>query len=139
MFDSEPCARRCGARMGEIMDGKKHDIGKLDWSLLDLDFVEPMVAIFALGEERYDFLNWQKDFGPAFSSRFQAARMRHSKECQYNPLAVNEDDGGVYHLAQVAWNALQELYHARKQQETKRCQCSIDDIQYLSKVHNANI
>lgn len=100
--------------MESAAEGKKFDDGKLDWSLLDMEFIEPLIPIFALGEKRYGYLNWQKDFGPDFSRRFQAARKRHEKAAQYNPLAQNEDDDNVYHLAQVAWNALEELYHARK-------------------------
>ena len=96
------------------MEGKKYDVGKTDWSLLDMEFIEPLIPVFALGEKRYGYLNWQKDFGPDFSRRFQAARKRHEKAAQYNPLAQNVDDDNVYHLAQVAWNALQELYHARQ-------------------------
>lgn len=97
-----------------MSEGKKFDTGKLDWSLIDMALLEPLIPVFALGEERYGFLNWQKDFGPKYQRRFESAMKRHLKECQYNPLAINEKDGGVYHLAQVAWNALILLHHAQK-------------------------
>ena len=103
-------------------EGTKHDIDKLDWSLIDMEMLEPLVPVFMLGEERYGYLNWKKDFGPDSARRFQAARMRHSKECQYSSLAVNEKDGGVYHLAQVAWNALVELNHAIKKEQSDASQ-----------------
>ena len=97
-------------------EGKKFDSGKLDWSLLDMELVEPLILVLALGEERYGYLNWRRDFGPDFARRFQAARKRHEKECQYDSLSISEKDGGIYHLAQVAINALFELHHARKKE-----------------------
>lgn len=100
-----------------MSEGKKFDEGKLDWSLLDMDLIEPLIPILMLGEERYGFENWQKDFGPKWRRRFRAARLRHEQKCQADPLAINEKDGDVYHLAQVALNALFELWHARQKAE----------------------
>ena len=94
--------------------GKKHDADKLDWSVLDFDLIEPIVEVLVVGEGRYGYENWKKDFGLDYNRRFRAARMRHEKGCRNNPLSKNEQDGEVYHLAQVAVNALFELYHARK-------------------------
>lgn len=96
--------------------GKKHDRGKLDYSLLDLGLMEPLVPVLELGEQRYGYENWKKDFGPNYERRFRAAMLRHVKECQGKPLAVNDQDGGVYHLAQVAINALFLLYHAKQKE-----------------------
>ena len=97
-----------------MSEGTKHDNGKLDYSLLPLEFVEDLVPVFALGEERYTFNNWRKDFGPDYERRFLAALKRHLDEVErHGPLAVNEKDGNVYHLAQIAWNALCLLYHAK--------------------------
>lgn len=97
-------------------EGLKHDKGKLDWSLLPLDFVEPLVPVFKIGEQRYGYENWRKGFDNP-RRRFNAALKRHLKECEQNPLAINEEDGGVYHLAQIAWNALQLLYHELRKKE----------------------
>jgi len=97
-----------------MSEGIKHDSGKLDWSLLDYDLVEPLIPVLMLGESRYGYENWKKDFGPNYQRRFRAAMMRHDRVCMKDPLAINTDDGNVYHLAQVAINALFELYHARK-------------------------
>jgi len=38
-----------------MSEGTKHDQGKLDWSLLDFDLIEPLIHVLALGEERYTF------------------------------------------------------------------------------------
>jgi len=98
-----------------MSEGLKFDDLKLDWSLLPLEFVEDMVPVFALGEERYTYENWRKDFGPNYQRRFIAALKRHLREVEKSgPLARNEKDGDVYHLAQIAWNALALLHHAKK-------------------------
>jgi len=92
--------------------GKKFDTGKLDWSLLPLSFVKPLVPIFALGEKRYGFENWKRDFENE-QRRFLAAMKRHLEEVEeHGALAINDDDGGVYHAAQIAWNALRLLWGA---------------------------
>jgi hypothetical protein len=80
-----------------MSEGLKNDNGKLDWSLLDFDLIEPLIPVLILGESRYGFENWKKDFGPNYRRRFQAARMRHEREARKNSLAINEADGQVYH------------------------------------------
>lgn len=103
-----------------INEGKKYDVGKMDWSLLDFDLIEPLIPVLTLGEARYGFENWKKDFGPNTKRRFRAARLRHEKAAHADSLAINEQDGNVYHLAQVAINALFELYHTKKKAEEER-------------------
>jgi hypothetical protein len=97
-------------------EGKKFDKDKLDWSVLDLAFIEPLIPVFKLGEHRYGYLNHLNPFENS-SRRFYAAIMRHMRASQYDPLAINEEDGGVYHLAQIAWDALQRLSQALKEKE----------------------
>ncbi len=97
-------------------EGVKHDAEKLDWSLLPLEVLEPLVDVFRLGAEKYGFENWRKEFENG-DRRFHAARMRHIKEAQGDPLAINEEDGGVYHEAQVAWNSLMRLWQAQQRKE----------------------
>jgi hypothetical protein len=46
--------------------------------------------------------------------------MRHSEASQLDPLAINTKDGGVYHLAQVAFSALTRLDNALREQAEKR-------------------
>jgi hypothetical protein len=92
--------------------GKKYDAFKLDWSLLPLSFVKHLVPVFMPGEQRYGFENWKKDFDNE-DRRFIAAMKRHLEEVEeHGPLAINEKDGGVYHAAQIAWNALRLLWGA---------------------------
>lgn len=92
--------------------GAKHDSGKLDWSVMPLAFVRPLVSVFKWGEKTYGYENWKKDFDNE-ERRFIAAIKRHLEEVEeHGPLAINEKDGGVYHAAQIAWNALRLLWGA---------------------------
>lgn len=100
------------AQQSEV--GLKFDSGKADWSLLPLEFVEDLVPVFHHGL-KYGYENWRKDFGPDYERRFLAALKRHLNEVEkHGPLNINMADGQVYHLAQIAWNALTLLYHAKR-------------------------
>lgn len=95
----------------------KFDEDKKDWSLLELEFVEPLVAVFELGEKRYGFQNWKKDFDNE-TRRFNAALKRHLLAIEkHGVAAINEQDGGCYHAAQIAWDALRLLWGELKRQE----------------------
>jgi len=95
------------------MQGLKNDKGKLDWSLLPLELIEPLVKIFAAGAEKYGRDNWRKGFAQA-DKRFYAAAMRHTAACQADPLAVDTETG-CDHAAQAAWNHLIRLYIAKEE------------------------
>ncbi len=97
------------------MEGKKFDKDKMDWSLIDLKLIEPLIPVLKRGEEKYGYENWKKEFENG-DRRFHAAMMRHAKACQYDPLKVNKEDD-CYHLAQVAINALFRLYHALEKEQ----------------------
>ena len=100
--------------------GRKFDSGKKDWSLLELEFVEPLVAVFELGEKRYGFENWKKDFDNE-TRRFNAALKRHLLAIEkHGVAAINEQDGGCYHAAQIAWDALRLLWGELKRKEAAR-------------------
>jgi hypothetical protein len=106
--------------------GTKFDTGKLDWSHLPVDVIEPLVAVFSFGAEKYGRENWRKGFENS-DNRLHASRMRHIVDCQYDPLAINEDDGGVYHEAQVAWNSLVRLHHALERQKQEVADRLLDE------------
>ena len=94
------------------MQGKKFDTGKLDWSVIPLEVLEPLVEVFMAGERKYGYLNCLREFENG-DRRFFAAAMRHSVACQLNPLATDEETG-CHHAAQAAWNHLMRLYHAKR-------------------------
>jgi len=97
--------------------GLKFDSGKKDWSLLELEFVEPLVAVFELGEKRYGFENWKREFDNE-QRRFRSAIKRHTLAVEkHGASATNPEDGDVYHAAQIAWNALRLLWGELKRQE----------------------
>ena len=97
-------------------EGTKYDSEKLPWYLCPLSFVAPLVPVFKLGRDRYGFENWKKQFDSeemTEAQRFESALLRHVSAIQeHGPLAVNHEDGGVYHAAQIAWDALRLLWGA---------------------------
>lgn len=99
-----------------MSEGKKFDSQKLPWYLCPLSFVAPLVPVFQLGKARYGFENWKKNFDTeemTEEQRFISAIKRHVQAVEENgALAINEEDGGVYHAAQIAWDSLRLLYGA---------------------------
>lgn len=99
-----------------MSEGLKFDQEKTPYYLLPLSFVKPLVAVFALGKSRYGYLNWQKNFDTedmTEEQRFESACLRHMEAIQeHGALAINHEDGGVYHAAQLAWDSLRLLWGA---------------------------
>lgn len=95
--------------------GEKHDNGKQPWLAMPLEVLEDLADVFAAGEKKYKLFNCLKEFEDA-DRRFYDAMMRHQRDCQIDPLAIDEETG-CYHQAQVAWNAIMRLYHAKKRKE----------------------
>ena len=61
---------------GEFVHGRKYDTGKLDWTLLPWDALEPVVRVLAYGAQKYgERDNWRKVDGAY--ARYRAAAMRH--------------------------------------------------------------
>jgi hypothetical protein len=102
-----------GPEQGTHSVGTKHDQGKMDWYPVPLEIVELLVPVFVAGEKKYSVFNCLQPFKDA-DRRFYAAQMRHAKECQIDPLAVDEETG-CFHSAQIAFSALLRLYHALKE------------------------
>ena len=75
---------------------------KLPWRLLPWDAMTEVVKVYAWGCLKYDARNWEK--GLSFDETYDSM-MRHAK-AWYLGEERNKDDGNVYHLAQVVWNAL---------------------------------
>lgn len=96
-----------------MSEGIKFDQGKLDWSVIPLEILEPLVAVFMAGEKKYGYLNCVKPFENG-ERRFFAAAMRHTVECQHDPLAI-DGETGCHHEAEAAWNHLMRLYHAKRE------------------------
>ena len=99
--------------MGGSEEGKKDDTGKLDWDAMPLELIELLVPVFESGisVKGYGRHNCLHPFEDS-RRRFFSAAMRHLRKCQLDPIAWNDDDQ-CYHAAQVAFNALMLLYHAK--------------------------
>ena len=99
--------------------GLKHDTGKQPWYAMPLEVLKPLADVFTAGELKYSTFNCLQPFEDP-NRRFYDGQMRHTEECQLDPLAIDQElkekyGVEVYHQAQVAFNALMRLYHARKE------------------------
>ena len=98
------------------MEGLEFDKGKIDWSVIPLEVIEPLVEVFMAGEAKYGFMNCLKDFENG-DRRFFAAAMRHKVACQHDPLARDEETGQL-HGYQDAWNMIMRTFHALKRERS---------------------
>lgn len=100
--------------MPELHDdsGLKFDQGKIDWSVVPMEVLEPLVQVFMAGELKYGFMNCLKEFERG-DRRFFAAAMRHAVECQHIPTA-RDVETGCLHGYQAAWNLIMRTWHAER-------------------------
>ena len=108
--------------------GAKFDQGKREWFRMPLVVLGPLADVYSNPKAggKYPAFNCLKPFDDG-DRRFWNAIMRHLEAAQLDPLAINEDDGGVYHLAQVAFNALHRLHNALNHAERTHERNSIDN------------
>ena len=99
--------------INEANVGLKFDQGKQPYFAMPLEVLMPLADVFAAGEKKYATFNCLKPFREP-NRRFYDGMMRHIEQCQLDPLAIDEETG-CYHAAQVAFNTLMRLYHAKKE------------------------
>ncbi len=99
--------------------GLKLDQGKKQWYAMPLEVLELLADVFAAGEKKYATFNCLSPFVDG-DRRFFDAAMRHLKECQINPLAIDAETG-CFHGVQAAWNLLMRTYHAEKERNMNAC------------------
>jgi hypothetical protein len=89
-----------------LMEGTKHDEGKLRWDLVPWEAIEEVVRVYTHGADKYGDNNWMglEDA----ENRYFAALMRHLVAWRNGEHI--DPDSGLKHLAQVAWNALALLW-----------------------------
>lgn len=96
---------------------KKFDDEKLDWHSMPMFLLEPLVQVFEAGVKKYGRHNHLKPFDNGDVRLWNSAQ-RHLVDCQFDPLAT-DDETGCYTAAQVAFNTLVRLYHARQNKDLK--------------------
>lgn len=85
----------------EMLEGKKFDQGKPDYSLIPALAEREVVKVLTMGKEKYGAYNWMK--GMDFS-RLEGALRRHLSEHKLgNDI---DDESGLDHLAHVIVNAM---------------------------------
>tara|TARA_R100000697_G_scaffold28105_1_gene37148 strand:- start:983 stop:1264 length:282 start_codon:yes stop_codon:yes gene_type:complete len=80
--------------------GIKHDIGKLQYDLLDPYALEDMVKVLTFGAIKYDRHNWKN----VEKYRYEAAMMRHYEA--YRKGELYDPESGVSHLAHALVNLM---------------------------------
>ena len=60
-----------------MTEGTKDDMGKLQWDLIDYDFIEECVKVMQQGMKKYGYENWKKELDPR---RIKNALLRHYME-----------------------------------------------------------
>lgn len=84
----------------------KYDNGKLRWDLLPIRELEEIVKVYTFGSQKYGDNKWQGlENG---KERYYAALLRHLAE--YRKGNAIDDESGLLHIAQVAWNAIALLF-----------------------------
>lgn len=83
--------------------GCKDDADKLRYDLMDVNFEEEMAKVLTEGAKKYEENSWQNV--PNAKERYYAALRRHTAAYRKGEL-INEEDGNVSTLAQIAINAM---------------------------------
>lgn len=83
--------------------GRKDDADKLRYDLMDVNFEEEMAKVLTEGAKKYEENSWQNV--PNAKERYYAALRRHTAAYRKGEL-INEEDGNVSTLAQIAINAM---------------------------------
>lgn len=90
----------------KTMSGKKFDGGKLRLDLVPVEFIEEMARVFEYGAKKYGVDNWRQGFD---LDRLYAAALRHL--FAWRKGGVADEESGLPHLAQAAWNMLVMLHY----------------------------
>lgn len=85
----------------------RYNEGKLRWSLIDWESLEPMVQQLMFGERKYSRNNWMN--GMKISS-IEDSLKRHLVEIHKDPFAV-DDESGLPHAAGLLCNAMFMSYY----------------------------
>lgn len=82
--------------------GKKNDLGKLRFDLVDADFEEQLAKVITYGANKYAPDNWKKVEDPV--NRYYAALRRHLAAWRKGEKV--DPESGLNHLAHVAANVM---------------------------------
>ena len=88
-----------------MTEGTKDDMGKLQWDLIDYDFIEECVKVMQQGMKKYGYENWKKELDPR---RIKNALLRHYME--YHRGKKIDNESGFSHLSHIFCNTM-FLYH----------------------------
>jgi len=78
------------------------------------NFLKELARVCTFGAERYGDESWKTV--PNAETRYLGAMQRHIYDFQHGNY-LNHEDGMLYHIAQVAWNAISLLWFKRNKGE----------------------
>lgn len=87
----------------EVAGGSRYSAGKAKRHAIPYGAMEYIAEVSEKGAWKYAPYDYME--GQSFSTLLNSA-MRHMEVCMRDPLAINEEDGGVFHAAQAAWNLM---------------------------------
>lgn len=126
-------------------EGKRYNKGKIRYDLIEPFALEELAKVFTKGAEKYEDNNWLKGMK---WSKMRASLGRHlaaydkNEDFDFDPTCEDCIKGtcvnhtGLYHIAQVAWNALGILSYYKHYPEgddrykktTKKIGLDIDEV-----------
>jgi len=93
-FNSETCKRDLLSGTDIVSEGTKNDEGKLEWSLIELKNLEPMLKVLMFEAKKYAPDNWKKL--PDAKKRYFDAFMQHFSA--YQAGEILDEESGLPHL-----------------------------------------
>jgi len=104
--------------------GTRYNTGKIQWSLVDFDSLEPMVKVLEFGAKKYDAHNWKKGLK---TDQICESLIRHLTA--YLRGENNDTESGLPHVGHILCNAMFLSYmhtykpdfDTRYQDKNKRC------------------
>lgn len=100
-----------------MVKGKKYDKGKVQWRLLILKLIEPMIRVLMFGAIKYEPQNWQKV--PDAVNRYWDALHRHLTDMQNEDGTINlnkiDKESGLPTLSHVHCNIYFLEYFRQKE------------------------
>jgi hypothetical protein len=85
----------------DIQAADRHNDGKLQWSLVDFECLEPLVRALEYGEDKYSSFNWKKGMP---QTKIIESLLRHT--FAYLGGEDNDSESGVSHIGHIMSNAM---------------------------------
>lgn len=102
----------------EIKLADRHNKGKLEWSLVHMPSLEPLVRVLEFGAKKYARDNWKK--GLSFN-KIKESLMRHMIDF-FDNMEDNDAESGINHIGHMMANCmfLQYMFNNKKDMDDRQ-------------------